>query len=112
MQYDELKTLLEAHGQMHVLRWWDELDAAGREKLAGQIESIDWETVSLSHIGENGGRGEIGPIEGLSLEEIEARRAEYSAVGREAIVKGKVAAVLLAGGQGTQIGRASCRERV
>ena len=104
MQYDELKTLLEAHGQMHVLRWWDELDAAGREKLAGQIESIDWETVSLSHIGENGGRGEIGPIEGLSLEEIEARRAEYSAVGQEAIVKGKVAAVLLAGGQGTRLG--------
>lgn len=104
MQYDELKTMLEAHGQMHVLRWWDELDAAGREKLAGQIESIDWETVSLSHIGENGGRGEIGPIEGLSLEEIEARRAEYSAVGQEAIVKGKVAAVLLAGGQGTRLG--------
>ncbi len=104
MQYDELKTLLEAHGQMHVLRWWDELDAAGREKLAGQIESIDWETVSLSHIGENGGRGKIEPIEGLSLEEIEARRAEYSAVGREAIVKGKVAAVLLAGGQGTRLG--------
>ena len=104
MQYDELKTLLEAHGQMHVLRWWDELDAAGREKLAGQIESIDWETVSLSHIGENGGRGKIEPIEGLSLEEIEARRAEYSAVGQEAIVKGKVAAVLLAGGQGTRLG--------
>ena len=104
MQYDELKTMLEAHGQMHVLRWWDELDAAGREKLAGQIESIDWETVSLSHIGENGGRGKIEPIEGLSLEEIEARRAEYSAVGREAIVKGKVAAVLLAGGQGTRLG--------
>ena len=104
MQYDELKFLLEAHGQMHVLRWWDELDAAGREKLAGQIESIDWETVSLSHIGENGGRGKIEPIEGLSLEEIEARRAEYSAVGREAIVKGKVAAVLLAGGQGTRLG--------
>ena len=104
MQYDELKTMLEAHGQMHVLRWWDELDAAGREKLAGQIESIDWETVSLSHIGENGGRGKIEPIEGLSLEEIEARRAEYSAVGQEAIVKGKVAAVLLAGGQGTRLG--------
>ena len=33
MQYDELTTLLEAHGQMHVLRWWGELDAAGREKL-------------------------------------------------------------------------------
>ena len=104
MQYDELKTMLEAHGQMHVLRWWDELDAAGREKLAGQIESIDWETVSLSHIGENGGRGKIEPIEGLSLEEIEARRAEYSAVGQEEIVKGKVAAVLLAGGQGTRLG--------
>ena len=104
MQYDELKTMLEARGQMHVLRWWDELDAAGREKLAGQIESIDWETVSLSHIGENGGRGKIEPIEGLSLEEIEARRAEYSAVGQEAIVKGKVAAVLLAGGQGTRLG--------
>ena len=94
MQYNELKSLLDMHGQAHVLRWWNELDEAGREKLAAQIANIDWETVSLSHIGENSGRDKIEPIEGLSLEEIDARRAEFSAVGQEAIVKGKVAAVL------------------
>ena len=30
-----LKTKLEAAGQSQVLRFWDDLDAAGREKLAG-----------------------------------------------------------------------------
>ena len=93
MQYEELKALLAAHGQTHVLKWWGELDAAERENLSAQINSIDWDTVSLTHVAENGERGRIEPIEGLSLEMIELQRAEFFSVGREAIRKGKVAAV-------------------
>lgn len=104
MQYEELKALLAAHGQTHVLKWWGELDAAERENLSAQINSIDWDTISLTHVAENGERGRIEPIEGLSLEMIELQRAEFFSVGREAIRKGKVAAVLLAGGQGTRLG--------
>ena len=41
---DDLRDLAErlrAHGQEHVLRFVDELDDAGRSRLAGQVESLD-----------------------------------------------------------------------
>ncbi len=104
MEFQQLKALLAAHGQEHVLRWWDEIGEAGREKLSREVEEIDWNDVSLSHIGANGARGAIAPIPGLSLREIEARRAEFDAAGVAAIRAGKLAAVLLAGGQGTRLG--------
>lgn len=104
MQYGELKKLLEEHGQLHVLKWWNELDEAGRAQLAGQIARVDWNLIGLAGTQPERARGSIRPIDALSLAEIDARRAEFSAVGREAIRAGKVAAVLLAGGQGTRLG--------
>ena len=44
--YGELKEILEAHGQLHVLKWWNELDEAGRARLARQIGRIDWNLLS------------------------------------------------------------------
>ncbi len=96
---------MKARGQEQVLRFWDELSPPEREELARQIRSVDWETVSLwSHPEDLSGKGEISPIEGLSVAQIGARRAEFTAVGERAIREGKVAAVLLAGGQGTRLG--------
>src|ERR1700677_4998387 len=37
----ELKSRLEPHGQTHALRWWDELSAGQRQRLARQVESLD-----------------------------------------------------------------------
>src|SRR3989304_1828588 len=36
-----LAAQLERHGQAHLLRFWDEMDAAGRARLARQIAAID-----------------------------------------------------------------------
>ncbi len=102
MEEKALRQLLEEKGQTQLLQWWGELDANGREKLARQIACIDWE--QLSRPASVGARGKIAPIEGLSVEEIAARRAEFAAVGQAALRAGKAAAVLLAGGQGTRLG--------
>ena len=102
MNEKELRALLEAHGQAHLLRWWGELDAPARAALAKSIEEIDWESIVLHP--EDGVRGTIAPIEGLTAEEIAPRREEFAAVGREILRAGKAAAVLLAGGQGTRLG--------
>ena len=102
MNEKALRELLEAHSQTHLMRWWDELDAPAREELARRIGEIDWSETSLH--AEDGARGEISPIAGLSIDEIEKRKEEFYAVGRAAIRAGKAAAVLLAGGQGTRLG--------
>lgn len=104
MTYEQLKEVLLLHGQMHVLQWWDELDEEGKKQLSNQIEHIDWGEISLSGNGAVEAHGEILPMQGLSLSDIAARREEFYAAGKEALRAGKVAAVLLAGGQGTRLG--------
>lgn len=104
MDVQRIKKLLEAQGQAHVLRWWDELDEKGQKKLLDQIDHIDWNLLPLATQHKQAARGKIEPIDGLDLEEIEKDRSQYLAVGKEAVRAGKVAAVLLAGGQGTRLG--------
>lgn len=105
MQFMELKDMLETHGQAHLLRWWNELDAAERVCLADEIAQIDWETVALWNAPSQGkAKGAIAPIAGLALADIAARRASYCETGVCAIRAGKAAAVMLAGGQGTRLG--------
>ena len=105
MEYKRIKGMLEARGQAHLLRWWDELDAAARARLLEQIASVDWDTVALWNAPPVfSARGAVAPLPVLPRTEIEARRAAFMQAGRAAVHAGKVAAVLLAGGQGTRLG--------
>lgn len=103
MNYDQAKAYLEKYGQSGLLRYYDELDDGEKELLLGDIQSTDFSVLEL--IGkENKTEGEISPLKALSLSEIEARRGEYVKSGLNLIKNNKVAAVLLAGGQGTRLG--------
>ncbi len=104
MKRSEWMEVLAAHGQEHVLRWWDELDEAGRRKLSEQIARVDWSLLDLAAGHRVLPKGQIAPIDGLDLDEIARRREQFLRTGKEAIAQGKVAAVLLAGGQGTRLG--------
>lgn len=106
MNYDQAKTLLEEKGQSQLLRYYDELDENGRVNLLNSIENIDWSFEdSLAHPVDMSGKDrDIRPIEGLDLAEIEKNYDTYKQAGVDAIRKGKVAAVLLAGGMGTRLG--------
>src|SRR4051812_27849267 len=37
----QLADLLARHNQGHLLRWWEELDAAGRDRLVREIRAVD-----------------------------------------------------------------------
>ncbi len=117
--------LLEKYGQTHLLRFYEKLDEQKKDALEKQIENLDWGLFScLDSDSTPSNKGNIAPLGALSVDEIEKKREEYTQTGLEAIRAGKVAALLLAGGQGTRlgyagpkgtfnkIGRASCRERV
>ena len=106
MTYQQAKELLEQKGQTQLLKYYDELDAAGKENLLTAIENISWdfEEALANPVDMSGKDRDIRPIKGLRLSEIEAKKAQYKAVGLQAIKEGKVAAVLLAGGMGTRLG--------
>ena len=43
---DRLRERLRPTGQEHLLRFWSELDGAGRRRLARQIEAVDFDLVA------------------------------------------------------------------
>ena len=106
LKLDEIKKILEAHGQMQLLRYYDELDEAGRERLLGAISALDWSFEDeLKNPADMSGAGrDSRPISGLRIPDILERADEYREVGIRAIREGRVAAVLLAGGMGTRLG--------
>ena len=106
MDYVQAKELLEKKGQTQLLKYYDELDESGKAKLLAAIEGLNWdfEDALANPVDLSGKDRDIKPIAGLRLSAIEAKKAEFEALGVKAIQEGKVAAVLLAGGMGTRLG--------
>lgn len=105
MGYQEAYDKLEKYGQLHVLKYYDELSGYEKEALLTQIMNTDLAVLEQCHHKEElNPRGEIAPIEAMQLKQIEARREEFTQIGLDAIKAGKVGAVLLAGGMGTRLG--------
>ncbi|MBQ7355487.1 MAG: UDPGP type 1 family protein [Clostridia bacterium] len=99
-----IRNLLLEHGQEKLLRHYDALPEDAKSRLAAQLERVDWSLLSLIGEDHSDQRGVLAPLGATELAEIEAHRATYTDVGLTAIRAGKVAAVLLAGGQGTRLG--------
>lgn len=105
MNYNEAYAKLEKYGQLHVLKYYDELTPEGQKELLQQIEDTDMEVLALcSHKNKPDERGKITPLAVMQLPEIEANKEEFTSAGIDAIKAGKVGAVLLAGGMGTRLG--------
>ena len=105
MNLEQAKEKLEKNGQMHVLKYYDELDDAQKQALLTQIEETDFEILkNAKNLGKGSERGKFAPLAATQLSEIEKRRDEFTKAGVEAIKAGKVAACLLAGGMGTRLG--------
>jgi len=100
-------------GQDHVLRWWDELDPAGRQRLLQQVARIDLRLLVTLAKGVQEGR--FTPVRGArgtlpeyirlprTLEE-ELEREAARRTGEQRVRDGRVAVLTVAGGQGTRLG--------
>ncbi len=105
MTKEEAAKKLQACGQEHVLKYYDELTPEEQKDLLLQIEETDFSI--LSHAKDRvqaGKRGVFTPLQATTLEEIEKRRQEFHDAGVDTIRDGKTAALLLAGGMGTRLG--------
>ncbi len=105
MDYKQAFDKLSAVGQEHVLKYYEELSGNQQKELLGQIDNTDFSVLaSLKEKGEAGKRGEITPLAAMQLSQIREKEQEFRKAGLDAIQKGKVGAVLLAGGMGTRLG--------
>lgn len=106
MDFNQVKKLLEQKDQTQLLKYYDKLDDAGKERLLSLIAEIDWsfETILNTPQDLSIKPRDISPLAGLRVSDIEKKKDYYEAIGIDAIKKGKVAAVLLAGGMGTRLG--------
>ncbi|XP_064476607.1 UDP-N-acetylhexosamine pyrophosphorylase-like isoform X2 [Ornithodoros turicata] len=113
---DEMRQVLEQTGQSHLLKFWPQLNEEERCKLMTDLRYIDFEHATrvfqeatntascdsekLDEILEPIPPERHGSVSRCSPEKLEAYRAE----GLQHIAEGRVAALLLAGGQGTRLG--------
>ncbi len=103
MNYERAKAYLSKRGQQHLLDYYDELSATDKETLLNDIENTNFSV--LAHVGQKPKKlGKITPVNAVTSSDIKRRYSQFESVGLDFLSEGKVAAVLLAGGQGSRLG--------
>src|SRR4051794_26063531 len=115
-RHEKALALTAQYGQDHLLRFYRELSPVEQASLLDQIFSVDFEQVAALHRDlvltqtsekNSGAAGSetIEPMRAKAWEEYGiAERASMANQGMRALRDGKVAAFLVAGGQGTRLG--------
>ncbi|OCA90352.1 hypothetical protein A8F94_00155 [Bacillus sp. FJAT-27225] len=108
-RFSEIQETLKEFNQSHLLAFWDELSESQQDQLLADIEKVNLTEISSAAekltSSYNPERKSIGPVPYEVLENLSERKIlEYKQDGMDMIENGKVAAVLLAGGQGTRLG--------
>ncbi|MHC4244896.1 MAG: UTP--glucose-1-phosphate uridylyltransferase, partial [Planctomycetota bacterium] len=112
--YEDINNMLKKHRQSHLLAFWDLLDTAQRQHLLSQIQQLDlakidrWVADYVKIPASEAISVDLLPVPFYSLEpsdnEQEQKYTEAVKLGKDLIRQGKVAAFVVAGGQGTRLG--------
>eukprot|EP00743_Colponemidia_sp_Colp-15_P000618 GILK01000691.1.p1 GENE.GILK01000691.1~~GILK01000691.1.p1 ORF type:complete len:335 (-),score=57.53 GILK01000691.1:625-1629(-) len=113
--FEHIRPKLEAAGQSHILQFENSLSQAEKEALLTQLQQIDLDNVNHLYNevclpvrrGEApAGSQDISPFPSVTkLSKTAAEeKARWESIGLNLIADGKVAALLLSGGQGTRLG--------
>lgn len=105
---ENIRRTLKKYSQEHLLNEYEKLDVVKQKKLLDQIEHIDFELINSLYnntkkqvdVEEN----KISPIEYLDKDKLNGYYKGFYETGEKAIKEGKLAAVTMAGGQGTRLG--------
>jgi UDP-N-acetylglucosamine/UDP-N-acetylgalactosamine diphosphorylase len=113
-EIEELKARFQNAGQGHVFKFYNHLGEEEQAALLNQLKEIDVE--NLNSIYDKAIQGATKMNEELAIEPLpetvfdsvlkhqQAQIDEWEQLGLENIAKGKIAVILMAGGQGTRLG--------
>lgn len=107
MTYDQAKSILQANNQSHVLMFWETLDAATQQRLLKQIASLDFTSIERMKqmLTQKASATTLAdPLAPEVVEFTKTTHAEAYVAGEKELRAGKVAVLLVAGGQGSRLG--------
>ncbi len=102
----DLAHRLRSHRQEHLLTGWEALSGVAQSQLVAQLAGIDFGQMERLFQGKDSAGalpdiGDISPIEPEFEQQVSASDIE---LGHQALARGELAVLLVAGGQGTRLG--------
>ena len=108
MNLGEIRALLKKYNQEQLLNGYEKLDERKQKELLQQIQNIDFELMNSLYLTtkqeQKQQNDEITPMEYMDKYKLYDDYKYYDNIGKKAIREGKLAAVTMAGGQGTRLG--------
>ena len=109
---DEIRAHFESHGQGQVFRFWDDLDTQARERLTAQAERIDLPALLRGFAATRDHQHRPAELAPVAVEALPScggnpqRWAQAQTRGEALLAEGRVAVMVVAGGQATRLGYA------
>lgn len=114
MKYSDLAARLNAIGQAHLFKFWQELTPDQQADFAKQLESLDWKLIDhlvktvVTHPEKFELKGDVQPAPYYENKPTDPAKQtklkDAFAHGEQLLRDGKIAAFVVAGGQGTRLG--------
>jgi UDP-N-acetylglucosamine/UDP-N-acetylgalactosamine diphosphorylase len=108
--FENIQKLLKEHNQSHLLAFWEQLNEDEKQNLLAQIHQLDfakiddWVENLVKKASSGPKRGVLTPAVSYRRDPANPEQKKATDYGKELIWKSKVAAFVVAGGQGTRLG--------
>ncbi len=102
----EIHRSLDEHAQTHLLHGWEQLSHSARNDFLNELRKLDFAFLKREHA-KAGAKAKLPPLESINIIPRPAAgqsHAELRRLGEQALARGEVAVVLVAGGRGSRLG--------